>query len=262
MNDIIYVGKHLRTYQVARHSHDTWELIYCTGGEGKFLFDGFSISYGEGETVLIPPQLPHANDSEIGFTNIHLNLANASLPFDEPGKLADDSERHLKRAFETAFYFFNSELPKKQLVTTACGHLIANLITAYTDSRPLNPLVETIKSNIVQNFPDSQYKLDEYLRSFAFNYDYLRKLFKSETGVTPHTYLTNIRMETAEKMLCTLRGDDNNITKVAHSCGFEEPLYFSRVFKNHYGCSPLNYVKRYRQAVREREAQESRLTSE
>ena len=38
MNNIIFAGKHFLTYSVNRHQHDTWELIYCTGETGRFVF--------------------------------------------------------------------------------------------------------------------------------------------------------------------------------------------------------------------------------
>ena len=33
------------------------------------------------------------------------------------------------------------------------------------------------------------------------------------------------------------------ITEIAEMCGFDEPLYFSRVFKKNFGCSPSNYAR-------------------
>ena len=46
MNDIIYAGKHSLTRNVSRHAHSSWELIYCTGGDGELVFDdGTELSY-------------------------------------------------------------------------------------------------------------------------------------------------------------------------------------------------------------------------
>lgn len=39
MNNITYVGKNLITFSMHLHSHENWELIYCTGGGGEFVFD-------------------------------------------------------------------------------------------------------------------------------------------------------------------------------------------------------------------------------
>ena len=44
MNTILYVGEHSCTHKVQWHSHEEWELMYCTSGEGAFqLQDGVRV---------------------------------------------------------------------------------------------------------------------------------------------------------------------------------------------------------------------------
>ena len=75
MNDILFVGEHSRTFEVQWHTHECWELVYCTGGIGVFqLENGTQIHYREGEVVAIPPGARHANRSQEGFTNIHMQM--------------------------------------------------------------------------------------------------------------------------------------------------------------------------------------------
>ena len=45
MNNILYVGKHALTWTVSRHIHQSWELIFCTGGSGEMIFDGRTLEY-------------------------------------------------------------------------------------------------------------------------------------------------------------------------------------------------------------------------
>ena len=73
----------------------------------------------------------------------------------------------------------------------------------------------------------------------------MRKLFKKETGVTPHEYLTRARMRRAKEIILsgvTNRYSEYTVTQIAEACGFAEPLYFSRVFKKYFGVSPSRYV--------------------
>lgn len=242
MNDIIYVGKHLVTYSVSEHSHESWELVYCTGGHGEFLFaDGNKLEYAEHDIVIIPPQILHTNNSENGFTNIHINISNATFPFKSATMISDDSEGHILRAFSDAFFYFNSQQDKKKLIISALGNLIANYIITFQNSKPISKTVEMIKADIVKNFPDCNYSLENFMHSLPYSYDYLRKLFKSELGVTPHNFLLEMRMQTAEKLLCSM-SKDYTISAIAQLCGFSEPLYFSRVFKKNFGISPINYA--------------------
>ena len=242
MNSIVYVGRHLITFTTKQHYHDDWELVYCTGGQGQFEFENMTLSYGAGDIVIIPPKVLHTNNSEEGFTNIHMNIIDATFPFKEPLILSDDSDGHILNAFRDAFYFFNSEIESKQLVTDAFGNLIVNYVIAFRDKKPLRSIVDEIKSDIMQNFTDCDYELDKYLHSIPFSYDYLRKLFKSEMGMTPHNYLTNLRVQMAEKLLCSYGSDEPNISEIAFTCGYSDSLYFSRVFKKNFGCSPKKYA--------------------
>lgn len=65
MNNITYVGKNLITFSMHLHSHENWELIYCTGGGGEFVFDDCTMKYAEGDIVIIPPAIPHTNASRV-----------------------------------------------------------------------------------------------------------------------------------------------------------------------------------------------------
>lgn len=244
MNNIVYVGKNLITFSMHRHSHESWELVYCTGGSGQFVFDDGSLSYKLGDIVIIPPGISHTNNSDEGFTNIHINIRDATFPFKSSVLISDDSDKHILSAFNDSFYYFNSKTNGYQLIIEAFGNLIVNYVIAFQSTKPLGNVVGAIKSNIMQNCTDCDYELDKYLRTIPFSYDYLRKLFKREVGMTPHNYLTGLRMQMAEKLLCSTCDIEQNISQIAYVCGFSEPLYFSRVFKKNFGCSPKHYAEK------------------
>ena len=248
MNEIVHAGKHNLTFTVSRHMHHYWELIYCTSGEGTITFDDFTIPYKESDIIAIPPDLPHTNTSEKGFTNIFINLDDSNLNYKTPIKIQDDSSHHIRAAFQSAYYHFSEEQNRDYLLT-AYGHLLAAYIRAYQKTPVHSVIVEEIRSNIVQNFSDCGYELDQFLRSLPFSYDYLRKLFKKEMGVTPHQYLCDKRLNTAAEWLSASYNEGNNIADVARLCGFNEPLYFSRMFKKKFGIAPSFYRSDRQQSI-------------
>ena len=103
---------------------------------------------------------------------------------------------------------------------------------------PVSSFIPTGRSGT----PSSSSELDAYMRSLPFSYDYLRKLFQKEMGVTPHRYLVDKRLKMAAELLVT---DDSagarTIMDIAFLCGFRDSLYFSKMFKKRYGVAPRNY---------------------
>lgn len=240
MNNIVYVGKHALTWTVSRHCHKGWELIYCTSGSGEIIFDGGTLPYGPNDVAVIPPMIPHSNVSTEGFTNIHMNLMDAALTYSEPLIVRADSNGFLLDAFTAAFYYY-SEASAGQALLPIYGELAAAFLSAHQPRRQHSEVVQQIEDDILRHYPDSAYDLNAYLSSLPFNTEYLKKMFKRETGLTPLQYLTNKRLENAASTLASY-GGRGNISETAQQCGFSDPLYFSRLFKKRYGVSPRNYI--------------------
>ena len=249
VNEILYSGKHLLTYSVSRHQHDSLELIYCTGGSGLLVFDDCTFAYREGDVAVIPPHVAHSNQGESGFTNIHINMKNSTFLPKHPVLIQDDSNHFIRNAFHAVFYHYSDLSSRSASLLSAYGALIASYLTAYQRVTPHSSIVEEIERTIIRNYPDCNFELDRYLRSIPFNYDYLRKLFRKELGVTPLQYLNDKRLQAAAEYLCSVFHDGSSISEISHQCGFREPLYFSRMFKKKYGVAPSRYVEQRRQEM-------------
>ncbi len=222
--------------------HNSWEFIFCTSGTGHLVFDGFSLAYEAGTMVAIPPGTPHINESHAGFTNIFANVEDCSLNLKQPVLVHDDANGSLAAAFKALFYHYSKDVRDNALLS-AYGSLIAAYLMAYQESEIRTGLVSEIENTIIQNFPSPAFELEEYLRSLPFSYEYLRKRFKKEVGITPHQYLSDKRLQTAADWLARSQEDSTNITEIAHLSGFSEPLYFSRMFKKRYGVAPSVYAE-------------------
>lgn len=65
-------------------------------------------------------------------------------------------------------------------------------------------------------------------------------LFKEEIGMTPLAYQQTLRIKDTMSALISTR---QSINEIAAQVGYENPLYFSRVFKKLVGVSPREYRK-------------------
>jgi len=241
MNDILHAGRHFLTYSVSRHKHNNWELVYCTEKCGTFVFDDFQIPYRVGDVVVIPPDTPHKNISENGFTNIHLNIGSSTLAFRQPALIKDDANQTLLHLFSDTYYLFRSDIAHKAELLSSYGSLIARFMVASQSLSQKNRIAEQIQQSIVHSYADPNYRLDEFLSSMPYCADYLCRVFRKEMGLTPHKYLTDLRLRSAASMLHS-DYSASSVTEIAHLCGFRNPLYFSRLFKQKYGISPREYA--------------------
>ncbi len=79
------------------------------------------------------------------------------------------------------------------------------------------------------------------------NKDYLSRIFHQELGLSPWDYLNRYRVAQAKALLT---GSDLPITEIAARVGFDDPNYFSRVFRGLAGRSPRDYRERPDQSGR------------
>lgn len=94
----------------------------------------------------------------------------------------------------------------------------------------------------VKSFLDEHYKeklsLESVASHFFIDKHYLARLFKEHYGVTLVTYLQQVRITHAKRML---RFTDKSIEEIGLECGIGELNYFSRVFKKLEGVSPSEF---------------------
>lgn len=72
------------------------------------------------------------------------------------------------------------------------------------------------------------------------------RAFKQTTGRTPGSYVTELRIEHAKQLM---QQSDVKCKQISQVVGFQDELYFSRVFKKREGVSPTLYMKRNEQRV-------------
>lgn len=241
---INYIGKNMKTYNVSRHQHDYWEIIYCTGGDGKIeFFDGNPpIEYSRNQIVIIPPHTLHANSSESGFRNIYLTIANWSPSFKKALLVSDNPQKDIYNVLNLCYRYFNTETRNQANIILSFTELVINILTAFAGTNNCSRQVEIIASAIVENFSDPTFSLDDVYKTFALSKDYIRRQFIKEKGISPLQFLNNTRIAFAQKLLLSKNVNNYKIYEIAEMCGFSDQLYFSRVFKKITGISPKEYT--------------------
>ncbi|MFY9295281.1 MAG: AraC family transcriptional regulator, partial [Caldicoprobacterales bacterium] len=92
---------------------------------------------------------------------------------------------------------------------------------------------------IKQNY-NHEIKLTHVASHIGMNESYLSHLFKKETGLSLTEFINITRIEKAKELL---RYEDMNINEVSINIGYANSSYFSKVFKDIVGISPVEYKK-------------------
>ena len=101
------------------------------------------------------------------------------------------------------------------------------------EERTINGLTRYLQEHLAE-----EVSLSVLAEQFHLNPQYISQLFKSEIGVGFLTYLTNIRMEKAKKLLLST---SLSIAEVAEQSGYGDYRVFTKVFKKTEGSTPSQY---------------------
>ncbi len=91
---------------------------------------------------------------------------------------------------------------------------------------------------IREHYKNSGLSVDMVCQHLGVGATYFSSIFKKETGMNFVAYLTKIRMEEAVSLL---ENTEEKSYVIAGMVGYEEPTYFSYVFKKQFGVSPAKY---------------------
>lgn len=99
--------------------------------------------------------------------------------------------------------------------------------------RRIRRVTDYIRANLAADLAISELAAQAGLSSFHF-----ARVFRRETGETPHQFVTRLRLEEAARLL---RATDQPVLQIALAVGFENASHFSVQFKRGYGVTPLAY---------------------
>lgn len=146
--------------------------------------------------------------------------------------LGDSSQRFLMLMSQ------NTPEKMKKWIADTCVNISKNIrekrITAAIN------LVEQAKQFINENYHCTHLTVDIICEHLHISQSYFSTIFKQEAGISYVGYLTDVRMEEALRLL---NETDDKTYIIAQKVGYDEPNYFSYVFKKKFGASPSQYRK-------------------
>ncbi|HEM5490528.1 TPA: AraC family transcriptional regulator [Streptococcus suis] len=235
---------------------DNYVLHFITNGKGKISINGETTELTAGDIFVLPKNQSIFYQAD----------ENSPWTYTWVGFSGSRAETILSQTRLLEKYFLHShlesEILKKMIdinqTEVQCLPMITELILIGHLNQLLAALVqefpnESLKesSTLAKNYVHhaiklihSQYnspiKVNEIADHLALSRSYLYKIFKQETGYAIKDYILQIKM----KRSCQLLEDPTrNITEIAYSVGYQDPLTFSSAFKNYFHMSPTEFRK-------------------
>ena len=237
---------------------DHFLIHYIAKGRGTFHTGGREYFLESGQGFLITPDILTyyaADDRDpwhyywIGFKGggAARLLAHVGLDTDHPVFNCRDHKR-LLACFSS---MFSADVKKRGGDLHLLGdmyHFFAILAaqnqTSIRSTDLENPADRYVRQSAeyIKNNYSQRITVDEIAAHVGLNRSYLSTLFKRETGISLQQYIIDFRIRRAAALLLST---DLSVGDIARSVGYEDPLLFSKIFKNQKGLSPRNYKKVY-----------------
>ena len=107
-----------------------------------------------------------------------------------------------------------------------------------SDTAERNDIINKIISITEEYFTDRKLSIASIAEELGYNVKYVSHVFKEKMGISYSEYLRNLRLKYAVSLF---DHGIESVKNVALLSGFQDPLYFSTVFKKAIGISPKDY---------------------
>lgn len=245
-----------------------YQLLYIVSGKGHFYFHGEDRVAYAGHMVLIQPRQEQryeyfGEDKPevywVHFTGSDVKniLRSYHIPMDDP--------IFYSGASSTYSYLFKEMINELQNCKTGYEDLLAMylrqiFLLVQRTRQEERPTVSTYiqeEMEFARRYFNEHYNepisIQEYAESRNMSVCYFQRNFKQIVKHTPMQYLLTIRVNNAASLLETT---DYSMAEIAAIVGYEDPLYFSRLFRKIKGVSPRDYRNLVKDGAKESTYQE------
>jgi len=233
-------------------------LVFVTKGAKLLHFGEKTIKAESGKIILLKKGIyvmaEYIEDS-LNFEALLIFLTNKTIqdtlasnsstnvmPNETVSFLIFNSNQHLEDYITLFSKYFNTyRLRNFQLLQLKQKELLLLLICTNTSNK-LHAFLNTLSKNHPENI---EYIVNEYLLQPLTINDYanlsnrsltsFKRDFKKIFNTTPRQWINRKRLEQAYLLL---NNTSYRINEISDSCGFENPSYFIKLFKEHYGYTP------------------------
>jgi len=222
-------------------------FLFIFDGAGQYDLDTEKLNLGRHELLFaVPSQLReypaalHGKDYyKLGFDDECLSRLPGKFPFlldplnQQKISFLPAAANRLRAGFEMLLDLLRTADSDPELILAYLNSLLTEINTAYFISQK-KPAAGRLQKFIgfklfVENNLTSQPAITDIAAELALSTDGLYRIVKEYAGVSPKEFITGRLITEARRRIC--QGQDASVKELAYELGFNDPSYFSRLFK-------------------------------
>lgn len=235
-------------YSLTRESFDSFLLMYIQKGELTLTFEGSTCRVTAGHFVLLDCYKLHSYSTDQGWECLWCHFDGITArPFynsivSRLGNVFSMPDAYPVLSKMTAILrtFHDGALVREPLLSKYLNDILTQFLLytpANVHARSYAGMAEEIITYINEHFREDVSVEKLAARAGLSQYHFIR-IFKKETGFTPHEYLVNTRIATAKYLL---KNTKLPVKEICFSTGFSCESVFCGAFKRHQGMTPAQY---------------------
>lgn len=251
--------KHASLPTITRYDENAYQLFYIAAGKAHFWFDDAEHVVTAGHMVLYRPQeerryIYYLEDHpEVFWVYFSGSEAAAVLQAHEIPLDGHVFYSGIMPEYKNTFRRMIQELQLCQYAyrdyTAGLFQMMLVLVSRQRQERrsingTTREQIEAAAAYFNENYI-ARINMDEYAESLHMSTAWFIRSFKQYVGLSPARYIQSLRIVNAQRLLERTK---YSIGEVSEIVGYDNPLYFSRVFKKETGLSPRSTAKRSGQA--------------
>jgi AraC-like DNA-binding protein len=111
-------------------------------------------------------------------------------------------------------------------------------IEAILNDKKEDEFVRRLREAIEKHLMDADFSVEQLCKLVFMSHSQLHRKLDALTGCSPNKFIRMIRLKRAMQLL---KDPSNSIASVALDCGYNDPGYFARIFKQEHGMTPQEW---------------------